>query len=149
MSDLTQKSHKDGTLSMTRSFQARPTTVFAAWTDPQIMNLWYGPEGVLSVRSHIEARTGGAYAHEMTFGNGKTHRTDGTITRIDPPQYLAYSAPGPTPDQTMSVELEFAEQNGHTLLHLTQKPLSEQMSAFVAPAWEAAFAKLDKLLQKP
>jgi uncharacterized protein YndB with AHSA1/START domain len=46
-------------LTIKRKLKAPPAQVFSAWTDPQKIARWMGPEGVVTLRSEADARVGG------------------------------------------------------------------------------------------
>lgn len=60
----------DRTLVLERSFRASPARVYAAWTDPEALPRWFGPDS-LSCRTHaIDVREGGVWRFDMT-GEGQ------------------------------------------------------------------------------
>jgi len=44
-------------LRMTRTFDAEPDRVFAAWTDPQAFGSWFGPVGMKTVLCDVDPRS--------------------------------------------------------------------------------------------
>ncbi len=48
-------------LRMTRTFDATPDRVFAAWTNPDHFGSWFGPAGMKTVECNLDARVGGAW----------------------------------------------------------------------------------------
>jgi len=146
MSNQTQTSFENDTLTVTRLYNAPRADVFDAWMNIDKMNQWYGPDGTLEVKSNIEAKVGGSYNHEMIFEGGRAHKSEATITEYDPPAVFAYSSAGQNPGETMDVRVEFIEQGNATMVRLTHG-VSENMAKFVTPAWTAAFDKLAGFLQ--
>jgi len=148
MSEQTQSKFENDILTVTRVYNASKANVFDAWMNTEKMDQWYGPKGVVGIKSIIEAQAGGLYAHEMTFEGGKVHKSTGILTEYDPPNSFAYQSPGASPEETMTIRVEFIEQGTATLVRLTHAGVSEKMAQFVSPAWSAAFEKLVTFLQK-
>src|SRR4249919_1522353 len=67
MTDATGVPASDQQVLITRIFQASREDVFAAWTDPDQLAAWYGPEHFETPREriHIDLRVGGRY--ELTM----------------------------------------------------------------------------------
>ena len=63
----------------TRTFDATPAQVFAAWTRPDLLSRWWGPNGFTTTTHAFDFRVGGGWKHTM-------HGPDGT----DYPNRLAY-----------------------------------------------------------
>ncbi len=147
MSTTAETNFENDVLTVTRLYNASRADVFDAWMNAEKMNQWYGPNGTIGVKSTIEARVGGLYAHEMTFESGKTHTSEGTIVEYDPPDVFAYKSSGPGQGMEMIIRIEFIKQGNDTLVRLTHKGISEQAAQFVTPAWAGAFDKLADFLQ--
>lgn len=50
----------EGTVSLTRVFDAPRDLVWKAWTDPKMMAQWFGPRGFTSSVPQLDVRVGGA-----------------------------------------------------------------------------------------
>jgi uncharacterized protein YndB with AHSA1/START domain len=61
----------DRTLTIGRLFQAAPAQVWAAWTDPDVLPRWFGPEGFVCHTHEIDLRDGGLWRFDM-IGRGMT-----------------------------------------------------------------------------
>ena len=66
-------------LTLKRRLNARPETVYAAWTDPQKIARWFGPGSVKAgtERASIDARVGGRFRWVMQAPNGEIHDARG------------------------------------------------------------------------
>lgn len=59
-----------------RAFDAPLEKVWQAWSDPEIVSIWYGP-GVETIMHHFDFREGGHWHEEMRMGeNSMFGRTD-------------------------------------------------------------------------
>jgi uncharacterized protein YndB with AHSA1/START domain len=148
----TTESH---TLTMTREFDAPRELVFKAFTDPDQLAAWFGPEGVDSPleRIVVEPRVGGAWQLVMVYeedGVSKESPIDAVISAYDPPSLLvATQRAEPDAGITLQVEmrLEFEDLGGRTRLHLTQGPFdSIEWVDMTREGWGSSFTKLDKVL---
>lgn len=52
----------DLTLTLERVFRAAPAQVYAAWTDPEALPRWFGPEGFACATRAIDVRVGASGA---------------------------------------------------------------------------------------
>ena len=61
----------DRELVVTRTFDAPPSTVYRAWSQPELFQRWWVPKsasGVSLVSCDMDVRTGGKY--RLEFGSG-------------------------------------------------------------------------------
>jgi uncharacterized protein YndB with AHSA1/START domain len=66
--------------SLGRVFEAPRNLVWRAWTDPKIIQHWYGP-GVETVIHEFDLKPGGLWLNEMKWG-GNSHYADSTAKCI-------------------------------------------------------------------
>jgi uncharacterized protein YndB with AHSA1/START domain len=78
-------------LEITRVFNAPRELVFKAWTDPEHMARWGGPEGYSATTVELDARPGGAWRLGMRSPEGEEHLQGGVIREIVPPERLVYT----------------------------------------------------------
>jgi hypothetical protein len=55
------------TLVVRRRIHATPEKLFAAWTQPEHLVRWWGPQGVACPAAEIDLRVGGAYRIATDF----------------------------------------------------------------------------------
>jgi uncharacterized protein YndB with AHSA1/START domain len=96
--------------------------VFAAWTEPDRMKAWWGPEGWAIPFSEAELRPGGAFRYAMRSPEGDEHIVEGTIDRIEPPGlYVTVSElgdDGAHPPVRVVTTVNFEEEGGGTLVRI-------------------------------
>ncbi len=138
--------YKDGTLTVTRFYDAPRAAVFEAWIETSKIQKWWGCAQTVSVKSDVEARKGGKYIHEMTLDTGDLHPVNGIITEYDPPALLSYEMTGPGTDDPMTVRVVFMEEGSGTTVCLTQDNLPDEMGTLVQGGWTFAFEKLGRFL---
>ncbi|GDY14262.1 hypothetical protein LBMAG53_31400 [Planctomycetota bacterium] len=106
----------DRDIVISRTFTAPRVLVWAAWTDPAQVGLWWGPNGFTTTIHQIDVRPGGIWIFDM-------HDPDGTIypnwiryVEIDPPRRLVYVHGGDKDqkDVSFNVTVDFTEEHGRT-----------------------------------
>ncbi len=111
------------TLTLKRRFDVPREAVFAAWTEPEQMVKWWGPDGCAAPICELDLRPGGAWRTCILSSDGKEHFVGGVYTVIDPPEKLTFTWAWETdgvPGHEMIVALEFHDRGGATELVLTQ-----------------------------
>lgn len=81
---------------MTRTFNAPRKLVWTAWTDPEHIGKWWGPNGFTTTTSVFELKPGGKWLFIMHGPDGTDYRNDVTFTEIVEPELLKYDH-GPSP----------------------------------------------------
>lgn len=127
--------------------------VFAAWTDPEALSVWYGPQG-LSIETHeADIREGGIWRFDMvgTF-EGKAQRFPNLIRflKIVPNERLVMDHGGKDPNDPdrFRVTVTFDEQSdGKTVLTMRQLHPSVGRRKFVIGFGAVVYGQqtLDKL----
>jgi uncharacterized protein YndB with AHSA1/START domain len=144
MSDSTSS---DQEVLITRIFNAPRERVFKAWTDPDEVAAWYGPEHFEAPREriHIDLRVGGRYELTMVRRDGGGEFSIGfdIVELVEPELLVLRSDPKPEmgmPDPTIT-RVELYDHGDKTRMTLTDGPYA--MGARHAEAgWGAAFDKL-------
>src|SRR5450755_4477433 len=70
---------------------APASRVFAAWTRPEQLLLWWGPRPVTCCEAEIDLRVGGSYRIGNLLPDGKVLFIFGEFEVVDPPNKLVYS----------------------------------------------------------
>jgi len=80
-------------LDIVRVFDAPRQLVWDAWTDPDQIALWWGPEGMHTPRESVEmdVRPGGVFRLTMVAGNGARFPSDMHFTEVVEPELLAFA----------------------------------------------------------
>jgi len=79
------------TLVVRRRIQATPEKLFAAWTQPEHLVHWWGPQGVACPAAEIDLRVGGGYRIANRFPDGTVVWIAGIFELIEPPRRLMYT----------------------------------------------------------
>lgn len=115
-------------LTIVRIVRAAPEKVFAHWTDPALMQLWFCPEGVVLRSVETDARPGGRFRIVMQEkDDGEVHDVSGTYREFDPPRRLVFSWAWITmPERESLVALDFRPVEGGTELTLTHSQFADE-----------------------
>lgn len=133
--------YENGTLTITRTFNAPSTAVFEAWVETSKVQQWWGCAQTTAVKSDIERKVGGKYCHQMTIEGAGEYPMVCRITAYDPPKLLAYEDASDDPNPTR-VTVNFIEHGEQTEVRLVHENLPDDFKDIVTGGWTAAFGKL-------
>jgi uncharacterized protein YndB with AHSA1/START domain len=137
-------------LEMKRVLPAAPSVVFAAFTDPNELAKWWGPEGFTTPSLEFDPRVGGTYRIEMQPPEGGSFYLTGEFRDVDPPARLAYTFAweDPDPDDVENlVRLSFRDLGGSTEVAFAQGPFkTEARRGLHRDGWTDSFDKLEHLM---
>lgn len=88
----------DREILIVREYDAVPERVWAAWTDPQQLARWYGPDGFRITTHAWDLRPGGVWRFTMHGPDGADYPNWIRYKDIAPPRRLAYDHGGSKPD---------------------------------------------------
>jgi uncharacterized protein YndB with AHSA1/START domain len=138
------------TLEMKRVLPAAPSVVFAAFSEPNELAKWWGPEGFTTASLEFDPRVGGTYRIEMQPPQGDSFYLTGEFRDVDPPARLAYTFvwEDPDPDDVETlVRLSFQNLGGSTEVAFTQSPFkTEARRGLHRNGWMDSFDKLEHLM---
>lgn len=134
------------TVTITRTLDAPPERVFAAWTEPGEIARWYGPAQFEAPadRITVELRPGGRWELTMVRRDGSGEFPVGyEILEVDPPRLLVMrSDPMPSLPEPTVVRVELQAVDAGTLLTLTDGPMPAPGAAGAEAGYAAALDKL-------
>ncbi len=79
------------TLRITREFQAPVERVYDAFTKPEHLIRWWGPEGMTCPEMEMDVRIGGSWTTTMVNEKGERFTVSGVYTRLSPPTALTFT----------------------------------------------------------
>jgi uncharacterized protein YndB with AHSA1/START domain len=141
--------HVKPSLILKRRINAPPPKVFAAWTDPQKLGRWMGPDDmIVSGVADTDPRAGGRYRITMTARNGDTHEVSGVYHEIVPDAKLVFSwAWRSTPERESLVTVTLVPDGAGTVLTLTHEQFfDEDARNHHEHGWTGSLDKLERLL---
>jgi uncharacterized protein YndB with AHSA1/START domain len=97
------------TLVVRSTIRATPERLFDAWTRPDELVRWWGPEFVICIAAEVDLRVGGGYRIANQFPDGKLLWISGEFEIVERPRRLVYtwrleSGSGPSERVTVSFE---------------------------------------------
>ena len=75
----------EGTVVITRVFDAPRALVWQAWTDPKMMGQWFGPRGFTASVPELDVRVGGALRIVMHGPDGNDYPMKGVFREVAAP----------------------------------------------------------------
>lgn len=135
------------TVLVTRIFEAPRERVFRAWTDPDEVAAWFGPDSMETPRERIriDLRVGGRYELTMVRRDGAGGMTIGyeIVELLEPELLVLRSDPMPEMgmDEGTVVRVELHDHGEKTRMTLSDGPLPAGRDHAEA-GWLAAIEKL-------
>jgi uncharacterized protein YndB with AHSA1/START domain len=149
--------HGEGTVVITRVFDAPRDLVWRCWTDAKHMAQWFGPRGFTIPVCEVFARPGGALRIVMRAPDGGEYPMKGVFREVVPLERLVFSNIAIDDDGNHLLEGEttvtFAERGGKTTLTLTTHavglvPIARQMLAGMEAGWTQSIDKLQEFVAR-
>ncbi len=131
-------------LVITRIFDAPPSLVFKAWTQPEHMVRWLGPKDFSASAVRLDVRPGGAWSAVITSAEGKSFGMAGVYREIAPPDRLAFTfAWDEDKAEQMLIALTFRDRDGKTEMTFRQTGFrSAESRDSHRGGWNECFDKL-------
>lgn len=132
----------------TRVLHHPRAVVFRAWTDPELLQRWWGPKGFTNTFHAHDLRPGGLWDFTMHGPDGKNYHNVSMYRAIEAPARLIFDHVKPM--HRFEVLVLFEDLDGHTRLHWRMRhPTPEeraQVIAFVPAANEENLDRLEAVL---
>jgi uncharacterized protein YndB with AHSA1/START domain len=78
-------------LTLKRRLNAAPEKVYAAWTEPEKIVKWFGPDAGPVKHAEADVRVGGRYAVNFVTEDGEEHYVSGVYQEVVPNQKLMFT----------------------------------------------------------
>jgi uncharacterized protein YndB with AHSA1/START domain len=152
-------------LVITRVFDAPRDLVWKAWTEPEHMKRWWGPQHFTAPVCKIDLRVGGTYLYCMRSPEGQDYWGTGVYREVVPLERIVYTDSfadeqgnrvpashygmgGDWPSELL-VTVTFEEHEGKTKFTLRHVGIpSGEMSDLTKSGWNESFDKLAEALTK-
>lgn len=148
-SDAGGTSPERPSLTIERTYGASPEEVWQAWTDPQALTRWFGPEETQEVtRVELDVRIGGRYRIGFVTSDGERHDVSGVYREVAYPRRLAFTwAWRSTPERESLVTILLEPAGAGTRLVFRHEQFFDQMARDNHErGWSGTFRKLDRYL---
>jgi uncharacterized protein YndB with AHSA1/START domain len=140
------------TLEITRVLPATPSVVFEAFSAPDQLSKWWGPNGFTTPSLEFNPRVGDGYRIEMQPPEGDPFYLTGEFREVDPPARLAYTFAWEDPDEDdveTLVVLLFRDLGESTDVAMTQGPFkTEARRELHRNGWTDSFDKVEQFISQ-
>jgi uncharacterized protein YndB with AHSA1/START domain len=147
---MAQSSTQDKpSLRISRSYPVAPEKVWRAWTEPQALSRWFGPDNTDSVtRAELDVRVGGSYRIAFRTKDGEEHGVSGVYQEVVENRKLAFTwAWKSTPERVSLVTIELRPTAQGTEMDFRHDRFFDQAARENHErGWMATFAKLDRFV---
>jgi uncharacterized protein YndB with AHSA1/START domain len=151
-------------LVITRVFDAPRELVWRAWTEPERMKRWWGPQNFTAPVCKTDLRVGGTYLYCMRSPEGQDYWGTGVYREVVPPERIVYTDSfadeqgnrvpashygmgGDWPSELL-VTVTFEEHEGKTTFTLRHAGIpAGEMSDLTRAGWNESFDKLAEALE--
>ena len=135
-------------LTLKRHFNASPEKIYAAWTDPEKIAHWFGPERIETLRAQADARVGGAFRIVMRSPDGEEHDVSGVYREVVPNEKLVFTwAWRSTPERESLVTILIKPDGAGSLLTLIHEQFFDETARdHHREGWVGCFDKLERYL---
>lgn len=141
----------DRELAVTRAFNAPPSAVYRAWSQPALFQRWWVPKsvsGVSLVACDMDVRTGGKYRLEFGADGSDTMAFYGKYLEVVPNERIVWT--NDEGEEGAVTTVTFEDQGGTTLLNFHEvypsKEALEEALQGAAAALPEQLEQLDALL---
>jgi uncharacterized protein YndB with AHSA1/START domain len=140
------------TIVIERELDAPRDLVWGAWTDPDEVTRWWGPEHFTTPREKIEfdLRPGGVCRLTMVGPDGEEYPNDGHFGVVEPPERLSFGQQSTDNPMIESGEttIEFVEiGERRTKVIITSRMVcAEELLPMARAGWGSQLDKLEALL---
>jgi uncharacterized protein YndB with AHSA1/START domain len=140
-------------LELERVMPAPREAVFAAFTNPEQLAKWWGPEGFTIPSLDWEPRPGASYGIEMKPPDGDAFHLVGEFREVEPPERLAFTfvwEPADPDDVETLAQLSFNDRGESTAVAFRQGRFkTEARRELHRDGWGDTFDRLERLLSEP
>lgn len=136
---------------ISREFDAPVEAVFRAWTEPEQIQAWWGPEGFHCETQSIDIRKGGEWRFVMIGPDGKAYPNLISYQQIVPNERIEYSVgDGITAEPEFTAVTTFEDLGGRTRVTMrsTLPSAAERERVVGFGAIELGYSTLDKLAKQ-
>jgi uncharacterized protein YndB with AHSA1/START domain len=135
-------------LTLSRIIRAPREEVFAAWTEPELLQQWWGPGPVSCPEAHVDLREGGAYRLANLEADGSITWISGRFERVRRPEELVYTwSVSIVPGTPTLVSVRFLPHPEGTEIVLRHERFAvEAMRDMHIDGWGLCIDKLERLL---
>jgi uncharacterized protein YndB with AHSA1/START domain len=135
-------------LTLKRRLNAAPAKVYAAWTDPEKMVRWFGPDAGPVKHAAADVRVGGRYAITFHTEDGEEHHVSGIYQEVVPDEKLVFTWAWRTmPERESLVTVLIKPEGSVSLLTLVHEQFFDEPARDRhREGWTGCLDKLERYL---
>jgi uncharacterized protein YndB with AHSA1/START domain len=150
---MATKTAEKTSLAIKRFINAPRERVYRAWTDPEQLKRWFGPENVRTINLTADVRVGGKYRWDLLKENGEEWACLGEYLELVPGKKIIFTWKWDDDDDwkphNSVVTIELADRDGGTELLLTHEQLpSEKSRDRHNEGWNSVLDRLEKFFSE-
>jgi uncharacterized protein YndB with AHSA1/START domain len=131
-------------LTVRQFIKGKRERVYQAWLKPELAVQWFSPQNLTPVSFRTDAKVGGSYIHVMKNAEGQQITTFGEYLELVENEKLVFTWGSEAKGAAGSVvTVELSDQDGGTLVTLTQIKLPEDLVPGHIKGWESALRHMD------
>lgn len=133
-----------------RTFEHRRELIFEAWTNPDRLKNWWGPNGFTNTFHEFDLRPGGKWSFTMHGPDGTNYPNESVFVQIEAPELIIFDHLSQPQFQIVATFDELQETRTRLTFRMIFK-LAEQcnaLRAFVQEKNEENFDRLEAELQR-
>ncbi len=153
-------------VQLTRKFAAPVDRVWQAWTMPELVKQWWGPENYSCPEAKIDLRKGGKMLLAMKGPDEKIVYSGGTIEELIPETKLVttdqfmdkdgnvmsakdYGMPGDWPEDGSRITVEFSSLGtDESQIQIVHEGIPKDMHDDCVDGWSSSIDKLQRLVER-
>jgi uncharacterized protein YndB with AHSA1/START domain len=134
-------------LTLKRRLHAPAEKVYAAWTDPEKIVKWFGPDAGPVTRAETDLRVGGRYTIAFQTENGEKHQVGGVYREVVPDEKLVFTWAWHTmPERESLVTVTIKPDGTGSILTLRHEMFFDEAARDGHErGWSGTLDKLEKL----
>ena len=127
--------------------------VYAAWTDPEQLQQWFGPAKVRTRALEADVRVGGKFRWDITSPEGEEMTVEGEYRELEPGRKIVFSWQWQEDEEwegylsIVTVELEETDKGTEVRLRHESLP-SEKSRQGHTEGWNSVLDKLEEYLER-
>lgn len=140
-------------LEITRIIRAPRARVYAAWTDPEQLRQWFGPEKVTTRKLETDVRVGGQYEWDVTSPEGEELTCRGEYRELEQDRKIVFTwrwandEDWEKQDSIVTIELFDCDKGTELRLRHERLPNEESRNGHDR-GWNSAIDQLEKFFNR-
>jgi uncharacterized protein YndB with AHSA1/START domain len=150
---MTSSNSSEGkTVTIKRTFKAPRNLVWDAWTQPEHIANWWGPNGMKTTVIEHDFKVGGKWEYVMDTPNGD-FKSFGVFSQIEKPESVSSSANFIPMTEGVELIAKFEEAGEETeftfhVIHESEEYRIQQEKMGIYNGWGSVFTELENYLKR-